>query len=82
MRGEPKEPSVVGEHDIDVKDWGAGGFHCDLTGITTAIQNAIDFCMAQGGGKVFFPWQLPHYVPGQIDASEYTITNAAGRGED
>jgi hypothetical protein len=38
---------------INVKDWGAFGdnSHND----TTAIQNAIDFCISRGGGKVFFP---------------------------
>jgi hypothetical protein len=38
---------------INVKDWGAIGdnSHND----SSAIQNAIDYCISRGGGKVFFP---------------------------
>ena len=38
---------------INVKDWGAVGN--TSTNDAPAIQVAINFCIAQGGGKVFFP---------------------------
>jgi len=37
---------------VNVKDWGARGNNSDDT---NAIQNAINYCISQGGGKVFFP---------------------------
>jgi len=38
---------------VNVKDWGALGNNS--TDDTTAIQNAINYCISRGGGKVFFP---------------------------
>jgi hypothetical protein len=56
---------------VNVKDWGALGnnSHND----TTNIQNAINYCITQGGGQVFFP-------PGGYKTSNLTIGSSSDIG--
>lgn len=55
---------------ISVKSYGAVGD--GVTDDTTAIQNAIDACVADGGGVVFFPYGT-YYVSSELTVSASNV---------
>jgi hypothetical protein len=64
---------------INVKDWGALGRHSNDT---TAIQNAINYAISTGGGKVFFPPGTYHVNNLPIGSNSDVGVQLIGSGKD